>query len=102
MISSLPWLLAGGAVAAVNALMRQKTVAALSPQAVRGSLVLAVSGIFFRLGLIAGLLIVALDQGIVPGLLAFAGLWITRGGIVLFIGMGLPEVIEHVFETPND
>jgi hypothetical protein len=33
-----------------------------------------------------GVLIAALQRGIVPGLLAFAGLWLARWGMVYWLG----------------
>jgi hypothetical protein len=41
-----------------------------------------------RWGLAAGLLITALQRGIVPGLLAFAGLWLARWGMACWLALG--------------
>jgi hypothetical protein len=44
----------------------------------RSALVLTLGGMALRLALVAALLISGLRRGIVPGLLAFGGLWLTR------------------------
>jgi hypothetical protein len=41
-----------------------------------------------RWGFAASLLITALQRGIVPGLLAFAGLWLARWGLVCWLALG--------------
>jgi len=78
------WPFAGGLVAIVNGLTRWTTISQLSSDAVTRSLVLVLVGMFVRLGLVTGLLIVGLKRGIVAGLLAFAGLWIVRWTIVIW------------------
>jgi hypothetical protein len=83
-ISLWLWPFAGGFVGMVNALSRWKTVSCLSTEMVTRSLVLVVGGMLLRLGLVAGLLTAGLKRGIIPGLLAFAGLWITRWTIVVW------------------
>lgn len=84
MISLWMWPFAGGLVGIVNGLTRWTTISYLSSEAVTRSLVLVVGGMVVRLGFVAGLLIAGLKQGIAAGLLAFAGLWITRWIIVVW------------------
>lgn len=84
MIGLWVWPFAGGLVAIVNGLTRWTTISHLSSGAVTRSLVLVFIGMFVRLGLVTGLLIAGLERGIVPGLLAFAGLWIVRWTIVIW------------------
>lgn len=102
MIPDLLWLVAGAAVALVNAVTRRKAVASLSAESVSGSLVLALGSMLLRLGLIAALLVVALSHGIVSGLLAFGGLWLTRAAIVLWIGVGWSDGFQRIQESSND
>ncbi len=102
MIHYLLWLVAGAAVAVVNAVTRRKTVASLSAESVSGSLVLALGGMLLRLGLIAALLVVALSQGIVAGLVAFGGLWLTRAALILWIGVGWSDSFQRIQESSND
>jgi hypothetical protein len=40
-----------------------------------------------RWGLAVGLLVTALQRGIAPGLLAFAGLWLTRWGMACWLAL---------------
>lgn len=79
-----PWVLAGVGVGIVNGLSRWRTVSHISPTAVAGSLRLALGSMVLRLGLVAGVLIGSLRHGIISGLLAFAGLFITRWIMVLW------------------
>lgn len=102
MISYALWLFAGGIVAVVNAVIRQRTVACLSTETIGGSLVLVLGGMLLRLGLVAGLLVAGLRQGAIPGLLAFAGLWITRGAIVVWFGVGWLGLMKRVSESTSD
>jgi len=78
------WPFAGGLVGVVNGLTRWTTISHLSSEAVTRSLLLMLGGMVLRLGFVAGLLIVGLKQGIDAGLLAFAGLWVTRWLIVIW------------------
>ncbi len=78
------WAVAGVGVGIVNGFSRWKTVSDISPTAVAGSLLLTLGGMVLRLGLVAGVLIGSLRHGIISGLLAFAGLFITRWIMVLW------------------
>jgi hypothetical protein len=78
------WPFAGGLVGIVNGLTRWTTISYLSTEAVTRSLVLVLGGMVVRLAFVTGLLIAGLKQGIDAGLLAFAGLWITRWIIVIW------------------
>ncbi|MCR4405803.1 MAG: hypothetical protein NUW24_02615 [Anaerolineae bacterium] len=72
------WLCAGGAVGAFNALILWWTIACLRPESAGRALVGTWGGALVRLAAASGVLAVALRQGIVPGLLVFVGLWLTR------------------------
>lgn len=96
------WFLAGGAVAIINAVTRRRAVASIPAATRTRSLVLVVVGVFLRLGLIAGLLGLALQRGIVPGLLAFGGLWVTRGLILVCFGLGWFGTLERVPASGDD
>ena len=83
-----PWAVAGGLVGLLNGVSRWNTVSRVSEAAVRGSIRFALGTMALRLGLVAGLLTISLRQGILPGLSAFAGLFVTRWVIVLWFGVG--------------
>jgi len=76
------WLLAGGIIGGLNGLSLRWTVTCLRPGAPGRAVILTAAGAMLRLGLAAGLLIAALQRGVVPALLAFAGLWLARWGVV--------------------
>ncbi|MBC8449836.1 MAG: hypothetical protein H8D78_19050 [Chloroflexi bacterium] len=82
------WLFAGLAAGALNGLTLWGTVARLRPDAPPRAVAWILGGALLRLGLAASLLIVALQRGILPGLLAFAGLWLARWGMVCWLGLG--------------
>jgi len=79
------WLFAGGSIGVLNGLSRRWTVARLRPDVPGQAVVWALGGAMLRWSLAAGLLVTALQRGVVPGLLAFAGLWLTRWGIVYWL-----------------
>jgi hypothetical protein len=79
------WLLMGGLVGVLNGLTRWWTVARLQAEMGNSAVVLTLGGLGIRLALVVALLIGGLRQGIVPGLLAFAGLWITRLANVIWL-----------------
>ncbi len=76
------WLFAGGAVGALNGLALWWTVASLQPSAPGHAVAWVLGSTLLRWGLAAGLLIAALQYGILPALLAFAGLWLARWGTI--------------------
>lgn len=80
----LCWLLAGGAIGALNGASRRWTVARLRPEAPRDALGLVWGGLALRWGLVAALLIIALQRGVVAGLLAFVGLSLARWVMVIW------------------
>ncbi len=81
-MTHLSWLLTGGAIGILNFLTLCWTVAHFRPDAPRHAVAWAVGGALVRWSLAAGLLIIALRHGVLPGLLAFAGLWLGRWGTV--------------------
>jgi hypothetical protein len=80
------WLLAGGLVGTANGLTRWWTISHLRHEMRLSPLALVWGGLTVRLALAAALLIIALRNGIIPGLLAFAGLWLARWGTAIWFG----------------
>lgn len=76
------WLFTGGTIGILSGLTLWWTVGRLSPDVPSSAVFLAMGGIMLRWGLATVLLIAALQHGIVSGLLAFAGLWLARWGMV--------------------
>jgi len=76
------WLLTGGAIGVLNVLSLRWVVARLRPGAPRHAVAWVLGSALLRWGLAAGLLIAALQRGVVPGLMAFAGLWLARWGTI--------------------
>jgi hypothetical protein len=76
------WPLAGGVVGVANALTLWWTVARLHPDTPHHAIAWTIAGLILRWSLVTGLLIVALQYGIAPALLAFASLELTRWGMV--------------------
>jgi len=82
------WLFAGGAVGALNGLTLWWTVGRLRPDVSGRAVAWILGGALLRWGLIAGLLVAALQRGVLPGILAFAGLWLARWGMVVRWALG--------------
>lgn len=80
------WLVAGGLIGTANGLMRWWTVAHLGHEMRLSPLALAWGGLSVRLALVTALLIIGLRRGIIPGLLAFTGLWLARWGTAIWFG----------------
>jgi len=76
------WLFVGLMVGVLNALTLWSSVARLRPAAPGRAVAWVLGGALLRWSLAAGVLIAALQRGVLPGLLAFAGLWLARWGIV--------------------
>ena len=72
------WFLGGLSVGLLNAWAMSAAVRRLDPAASAHSVYWIVGGMAARWVLIAALLVLALQQGIVPVLLALGGLWIAR------------------------
>ena len=81
------WLFVGGAVGTLNALTLWWGVGCIRPEAPHRAVAWALGGALLRWTVVAGVLIVALQQGIVPGLLAFSGLWLARWGTTCWLGL---------------
>ena len=79
------WLFTGGSIGVLNGLSLRWMVARLRPEVPCRAVAWAMGGVLLRWGLTAILLIIALQEGILPGLLAFAGLWLARWGIVYWL-----------------
>jgi hypothetical protein len=79
------WIVAGALIGLLNAAVRWWAVSHVGACAPERALLLAVGGMVVRLSLVASLLALAMSRGIVPGLLAFGGLWMARWATVLWI-----------------
>ena len=82
------WLFIGGTVGVWNGLTLWWTVIRMRPGAPRRAVAWAFWGAMLRLSLAAGLLIAALQQGIVPALLVFSGLWLARWAMACWLAFG--------------
>ena len=82
---AIAWLLAGGATAFLSGLSIRWTVLRLRPESLSRAMAWVLGGAALRLGLAALLLVAAIRQGIVAGLLAFLGLWIGRWAAVWYL-----------------
>jgi hypothetical protein len=78
------WFLAGFAVGVGNGLSLWRVVRRLEPGRPRRSRMRVASSRWLRWVGATVLLALALQAGIVPGLLAFAGLWIARWSLVIW------------------
>jgi hypothetical protein len=80
------WFILGCVVGALNMAARWWTVSNLYPQQQDGlAMGQALGGVFWRILLAGSLLVAALYQGILSGLLAFAGLETARWGLAMLI-----------------
>jgi hypothetical protein len=75
---TLVWLALGGVWSWLAITFQAWSVMRIGPRSSLMTIVWLVGGIWLRLGWIALLLIVALRQGIGPGLSTFAGIWLAR------------------------
>lgn len=80
------WLVVGLLGGAVAVLSLAWTVGRLRPEMAGRALAMVWVGAVLRWGLAALLLSLALRQGILPGLCAFAGLWLARSLAVAWFG----------------
>ena len=78
------WLPIGILIGVFNGLTLRWTVNRLWPDTSLANVSLVALGFLLRLALATGLLVVVFQHGIVPGLLAFAGLWLARW-VVIFV-----------------
>ena len=95
------WLLAGALIGALNAGIRWWTVSRVWVGLTQRALLLVVGGMTVRLSLIACLLALGLSRGIVPGLLSFGGVWLSRWATVLWFNANGP-VLLPASPTPKD
>jgi len=77
------WLCAGAMAGAVNALTLRWTVARLQPGLAPRALGQMWGGALLRWVISAVVLLAALQQGVMAGLLAFGGLWLSRWLLVV-------------------
>ena len=85
------WLFAGGAVGALNGLTLWWMVGCLRPDVPRSAVAWVLAGALLRWGLAVGLLVAALQRGILPALLAFTGLWLSRWGTICSLHLACLE-----------
>ena len=78
----LSWWLAGLAIGVLNGWTAWLTTDRLRPGASHLVVALVLGGMLLRWTLAGGLLAAGLQQGAVPGLVAFFGLWLARWGTV--------------------
>ena len=78
------WLLLGALTEGLNSFTRWWTVARIRADLQSNALTLTLGGMALRLALVAAVLIAALRQGILPGLLAFTGVWLSRSAAVIW------------------
>ena len=74
-------LLGGSAIGTLSGLTIRWTVARMDARSPGRAVFWTATGATLRWGLAAGLLLGALQRGIAPALLAFAGLWLGRWGV---------------------
>lgn len=84
-MSTWLWLLAGLLVGVLNVASIARTVGRLQPGGDVRALSSMVSGFILRMVLIILVLVFALRQSAVAGLLAFAGLWLGRWPVLLWV-----------------
>jgi hypothetical protein len=79
------WLLAGALIGTMNGMTRWWTVSRLGHGVRLRPRTIIWGGLVLRFALVAAVLILGLRRGIIPGLLAFAGLWLARWGSVIWL-----------------
>ena len=84
---TLLWLFIGGAIGALNVTAMWWTVARLQPDARHRALAWVLGGAALRWAIAAGLLSTAVHAGAGPGLLAVAGLWLGRWGMIRWLNL---------------
>lgn len=95
------WLLLGGLVGGLNSLLLYRTVSCLRPSKPPG-LALVLGSVPLRWAIAAVVLALALRQGIGPGLLTFAGMWLTRWGLVILVGIRPEAFLRTHDQCPPD
>ncbi len=95
------WLLAGALVGALNAGIRWWTVSRVWVGLTQRALLLVLGGMTVRLSLVACLLALGLSRGIIPGLLSFGGVWLSRWATVLWFNANGPVTLP-TSPTPKD
>ncbi|MHB0856051.1 MAG: hypothetical protein ACYC5M_00605 [Anaerolineae bacterium] len=79
------WLLPGGLVGCLNALSQRWTVTRLQTLTPAWSVAVIVGGFVLRTALAGGILLLAFRQGLASGLIGFAGLWLARWLLLVFM-----------------
>ena len=78
------WFMAGILTGIFSGLTQQWTVNQLHVNSTKKVTLLLIGGFFVRIALAGIVLFAAVQQGIIPALLAFAGLWFARWGLSLY------------------
>lgn len=81
------WFVFGVGIGILNYWMQWRSVNGLHSGASRIGVIRVVGGGALRCVLIAVLLLAIFHQGFIPGLIAFAGFWLTRLGLILRLGL---------------
>lgn len=77
------WFLAGAALGLVSLGTQRWSIRRLDMETQGQALLLVVGGMLLRVLLAAGLLLLAVQQGLLPLLLAFGGMWLTRWALLI-------------------
>ena len=93
------WLLAGTILGVVHIATQRWTIQRLESSSAARVLLLSGTGMLLRLALAAGLLLAALQQGILPALAAFGGLMITRWLLLILANRDNPYLTEAESEA---
>lgn len=95
------WVIPGAVLGILSTLSQWWTVAHLHPNAPLQSVTGIIGGTIIRLVLTGGLLVVALQQGVVAGLAAFAGWWLARTIMLRFL-TARPALFDRFDTTPQE
>ena len=93
----LVWLAVGCALGIANTVMQWWTVARLHPREPLHAVVTVIGGMVIRWLLAAIVLTMALQNGIIPGLVAFAGMLLARWAMLVYL-TSRPTLFER-FDT---
>ncbi|MCJ7569606.1 MAG: hypothetical protein MUO58_19020 [Anaerolineales bacterium] len=83
------WFVFGVVIGILNYRMQWRSVNSLHPETSRIKVLWIVGCGALRCTLIAILLLAIFRQGVLPGLLAIAGFWLTRLVVILRLGLAL-------------
>jgi hypothetical protein len=81
------WFVLGGMLGALNVWSQWWTIIHLHPAAPSAAMRLVIGGAVLRWSMVVGLLVAALRQSSVAGLLAFGGWWLARWIAVIWLNL---------------